>query len=32
VSAALIYITMIAIFILDRAIGLEKLFVGKGRA
>jgi len=32
VSAALIYITMIAIFILDRAIGLETLFVGKGRA
>ena len=32
VSAALIYLTMIAIFVLDRAIGLEKLFVGKGRA
>ena len=32
VSAALIYLTMVAIFLLDRAIGLEKLFVGKGRA
>ncbi len=32
VSAALIYMTIIAIFILDRAVGLEKLFVGKGRA
>ena len=32
VSAALIYMTIIAIFILDRLVGLEKLFVGKGRA
>ena len=31
VSAVLIYVTIIAIFILDRAVGLEKLFVGKGR-
>jgi putative spermidine/putrescine transport system permease protein len=31
VSAALIYMTVIAIFILDRFVGLEKLFVGKGR-
>lgn len=31
VSALLIYATAIAIFILDRVIGLEKLFVGKGR-
>ncbi|SHI36030.1 ABC transporter permease [Pollutimonas bauzanensis] len=30
VSAALIYLTIIAIFILDRTVGLEKLFVGKG--
>jgi putative spermidine/putrescine transport system permease protein len=32
VSAALIYMTIIVIFILDRMVGLEKLFVGKGRA
>jgi putative spermidine/putrescine transport system permease protein len=32
VSAAIIYLTLIAIFILDRTVGLEKLFVGKGRA
>jgi len=32
VSASLIYMTIIAIFILDRLVGLEKLFVGKGRA
>lgn len=31
VSAALIYATVLAIFVLDRAVGLEKLFVGKGR-
>jgi putative spermidine/putrescine transport system permease protein len=31
VSAVLIYVTIIAIFILDRLVGLEKLFVGKGR-
>jgi len=31
VSALLVYATAVAIFILDRAIGLEKLFVGKGR-
>ena len=31
VSAAIIYLTIIAIFILDRTVGLEKLFVGKGR-
>jgi len=31
VSAAIIYLTLIAIFILDRTVGLEKLFVGKGR-
>jgi putative spermidine/putrescine transport system permease protein len=31
VSAVLIYVTIIAIFILDRVVGLEKLFVGKGR-
>lgn len=31
VSAVLIYATAIAIFILDRLIGLGKLFVGKGR-
>ncbi|OZI68432.1 ABC transporter permease [Bordetella genomosp. 1] len=31
VSAVLIYVTLIAIFVLDRWIGLEKLFVGKGR-
>lgn len=30
VSAVLIYLTVIAVFILDRAVGLEKLFVGKG--
>jgi len=27
----LIYATVLVIFILDRAVGLEKLFVGKGR-
>jgi len=32
VSAVLIYATLIAIFILDRWVGLEKLFVGKGRS
>ncbi|MBO1114517.1 ABC transporter permease [Bordetella petrii] len=31
VSAALIYATVLVIFVLDRAVGLEKLFVGKGR-
>lgn len=31
VSALLIYVTAIAVFILDRVVGLEKLFVGKGR-
>lgn len=31
VSAMLIYAMAIAIFILDRVVGLEKLFVGKGR-
>jgi len=32
VSAVLIYATLIAIFVLDRAIGLEKLFVGKANS
>jgi len=32
VSAVLIYATLIAIFVLDRWVGLEKLFVGKGRS
>jgi putative spermidine/putrescine transport system permease protein len=31
VSAVLIYMTAIAVVILDRLVGLEKLFVGKGR-
>jgi putative spermidine/putrescine transport system permease protein len=31
VSAVLIYLTVVAVFILDRSVGLEKLFVGKGR-
>ncbi|ARP87516.1 ABC transporter permease [Bordetella genomosp. 9] len=31
VSAVLIYMTVIAVVILDRLVGLEKLFVGKGR-
>ena len=31
VSAVLIYLTIIGVFILDRVVGLEKLFVGKGR-
>ncbi|MEI2417642.1 ABC transporter permease [Orrella sp. JC864] len=31
VSAVLIYATAIAVLVLDRFIGLEKLFVGKGR-
>lgn len=32
VSAAIIYVTLLAIFVLDRTVGLEKLFVGKGRS
>jgi len=31
VSAVLVYATLIAIFVLDRWVGLEKLFVGKSR-
>jgi putative spermidine/putrescine transport system permease protein len=31
VSALLIYVTAILVFILDRVVGLERLFVGKGR-
>ena len=31
VSALLIFVTAIAVFVLDRIVGLETLFVGKGR-
>jgi putative spermidine/putrescine transport system permease protein len=31
VAAVLIFITAFAVFVLDRTIGLEKLFVGEGR-